>query len=193
MLGRGPGTEILGVLKCKENLHSENRKITFFLIDPVEAWQGTWSDLGEKVENAGQVFVNYVVKDALQPGFFRLNSKMLRSDVVTLVYFLSEVYKRRSEMGSVYDFCKQLHDDAKILIIDNNTDIFYKDFVGTLEEMGFSESWRCEENYVLSRDEDKKILEPYITKLDFSPKLTAQSIRLVFSKQQNVSDDDLPF
>ena len=96
-LGGGPGSDLLGLVKYLETL--DNPPIPmFYICDRERFWRDTWGDVGMRLDSVS-IHSSYEEHDALDSKTWA-TKKFLNSDLFTLIYFMSELEKHRSEAHS---------------------------------------------------------------------------------------------
>src|SRR5580704_8032960 len=96
-IGGGPGSDVLGFLKF---LLREKQKpqLTYFILDKEVAWGETWADLDAIVSDELKTSRNYFPFDVTEPKSYEDFSRVFKSQIFTMLYFLSEVFKFKDDV-----------------------------------------------------------------------------------------------
>ena len=182
-LGGGPGSDLLGILKyvMKYKLTPTLRCTNF---DKETCWGECWNDVDDKVGAGMRLSTSFLPLDVTDPETYMNQKKYLRSDLFTLIYFMSEVYSKREEaelyFSILFDGIKK---GALVLYVDNSDSRFYEWF-DSLANANNLEFIRKEETSFNITDfrEEKTDLAEYYEKFGM-PKLTAKASLRICQKE----------
>ncbi|TWT44971.1 hypothetical protein RAS1_13910 [Phycisphaerae bacterium RAS1] len=171
-IGGGPGSDFLGLLKYCERMNKKP-DVTCHLLDRDPAWGESWSDVGQKVGATMKLATHFNPFDVTDPKKWMVFKKHFQADLFTLIYFMSEVYAKRSEASAYFDtLFSSMKKGSFLLFVDNNAPSFYEWFDAYATKFGLTvlESQAAVSKMPL--DEDKDDLKPYLDKFR-CPKLTS--------------------
>jgi SAM-dependent methyltransferase len=171
-LGGGPGTELLGALKYM--LHAEKRpNLRCIVYDREQSWGESWSDVDDKLDVPFRISTVFQPFDVTIPDKWNLSTKYLRSDLFTMVYFMSEVYALRFDAEPYFaHLFQQVREGALFLYIDNNYPTFTTWFDLLAARYNIDVLETTEMPVPMPFDEQKDDLGIYFDKLaDENPKL----------------------
>ncbi len=183
-IGGGPGTELLGLLKyCIEK--QKSLKLRCLLFDKTQEWSESWEDVDKKLGTDISLYTTYQTIDVTDPKTWQFRQKYLQqTDLFTLVYFMSEVYRFAGQASPYFVHLFQgARPGALFLYIDNNRPEFTDWFERLATENGLeiiSSGDRPKE--CLPADEEKRDLGVYFSKFG-SPKITANIAFRIARKQ----------
>src|SRR5690606_8403969 len=101
-IGGGPGSDFLGILKyCLRANKSPELKCQ--ILDRDHAWGESWSDVDDKLGPSFRISTVFHPVDVTSQKSWSTFTKYFNSDLFTLIYFLSEVYKYRNEAAAYFD------------------------------------------------------------------------------------------
>jgi len=172
-IGGGPGSDFLGILKYMIR-RSKGTALTCFLYDREVAWGESWGDIGAKLSDTHfRIFPNFQRMDIAIPAEWQSLTKYLKSDLVTISYFMSEIIH---EVDRCQRFLEHLFRNAQdgtlFLFLDNNLDDVFGWFDDLAKSNDVFHLYEYEGEMIISSDEQKDDLEPYLSKFDY-PKLRA--------------------
>ena len=128
-IGGGPGSDFLGVVKFMMQTN-KGAAVKCYLLDREERWGDSWSNVDDKIDPAfriSTIFQRMDVTETDSPN--RIRSYVQQSDLITLTYFMSEVFKQQSASNPFFD---KLVEHAKpgtlFLYIDNDSSVFSERF-----------------------------------------------------------------
>jgi hypothetical protein len=182
-IGGGPGSDVLGFLKF---LLSQNEKpqVTYFILDKEPAWGETWADLDAIVSEELKTSRNYFPLDVTEPESYEKLKRPFKSDIFTMLYFLSEIYKYRKKVTTFLEvFFERMKEGALLVVLDFH-DTSLESWIDQCAEDGGLETLIAIDNHRINMDpiEEKNALRKYINKFG-SPKLQAQVFVRVFRKK----------
>lgn len=172
-IGGGPGSEFLGILKFM--IHE--KKDSFLrctLFDKEQSWGECWNDVDEKLESQIRITTIYQPFDVTQSSTWVGHTKYLKSDLFTMVYFMSEIASLQSDAEAFFsNLFENAKEGALFLYIDNNNAQFYNWF-DALAASNSIQILRSSETRMGITDlgEEKSDLGEYWEKFGF-PKLNA--------------------
>lgn len=127
-IGGGPGSDFLGVLKYLIRT-SQTPYLRCATLDRDRTWGESWRDVDEKVDANFRLSTSFDQLDITDASTWKPQVKYLQSDLFSMIYFMSEVYKEKDETN---EYFKHLFGGAKsgsfFLFIDNNSPEFYNWF-----------------------------------------------------------------
>jgi len=170
-IGGGPGSDFLGILKyCLDNRLNPNLRC--HIVDKDRTWVESWSDVDDRLGASLRLTINHYnfsVTDDSWKNF----KKHLKSELFTLVYFMSEIYSMREKANNYFHSLFASSKPKSIfLFIDNNNDNFYDWFDQFASNYNIKIKDKGEEKKNLPFEEEKLDLGEYFDKFG-SPKLTA--------------------
>lgn len=181
-IGGGPGSDFLGVLKY---MIGKGRTATLkcHLLDRDAAWGDSWSDVDLKLKDAPfRVSTHFQVLDVGDKSTWEKQSKYLRSDMFTMIYFVSEVWSIKDKAESYFSHVfAHVPVGAYFLYIDNDSSTFTDWFEGLASKSGLTLVESYERDARLPSDEQKAPIQKYIDMFG-SPKLTAKVAIRVYKK-----------
>lgn len=174
-IGGGPGSDFLGILKYIMK-HGKLNPVKFHIYDRERAWEDSWFDVENKVDTRFHISTSYMPFDVTIPAQWESNKKYFQSDLFTMIYFMSEVFKLRDEADVYF---KTLFSQAKsgslFLFVDNNDKDFYEWFDEFANANDVEIIARDETRLVIPNDEKKSDLGVYFQKFSgHYPKLQAR-------------------
>jgi hypothetical protein len=134
-IGGGPGSEMVALQKY---VAERNKKtvLTFHLYDCDNSWGDTWNRVHKTVKLPVEAFLMFKHLDACDAATWKQDA-LNEADLITMVFFLSEVYKHRDRAEP---FFRHLFTRAKkgtlFLFVDNNASWFREWFDKMAAECG---------------------------------------------------------
>jgi SAM-dependent methyltransferase len=181
-IGGGPGSDLVGVLKHVENA-DVSPKLMFWLFDREQAWSDSWADVNEKLDR--EVSTNFTQFDVTDPASYGPHAKYLKSDVFTMVYFVSEVFFRRDDAAPFFEnlFAKA-KPGALFLFIDNSSSQFYDWFDALWKSAGLKKLAGSDSMTMwMPTEEQKSDLGEHLIAMQGSPKLMGSVAYRVLKKE----------
>jgi len=172
-IGGGPGSDFLGILKY---MIQEGKRPDLYcnLYDKEQAWGDNWNAVAKKLGPGFRVYANFLGIDVTSPNSWKYQRGYLGSDLVTIVYFVSEVLP----VGDATTFFEHLFKNAKqgtiFLFIDIYRSEVYEWFDCMAESTGLIIIDQNHGEIYPTTDEQKSDLQPYIDKFDRDPKLKSR-------------------
>lgn len=182
-LGGGPGSDIVGILKYIEKAE-KNTKIFCEIIDGCIEWKATWSDVIFSLDCENSLHTDYVIHNLEDPFSWRTPSQIGKADLVTLSFFVSEVF-HIAEQAETYlkNAFAALKPGALVLLNDNNVPTFYEWIDGIASTAGLKTLrtgvGTCK---IYDVEEQMSDLGEYMEKFDRRPKLTGDLCWRVYQK-----------
>ncbi len=171
-VGGGPGSDFLGVLKFCQT-HGHKPEIKCLLVDRDPAWGESWMDVDTKLGSSLKLSVVFQPFDVTKPDSYKSFQKHFKSDIFTLVYFMSEVYALRKDAVDYFDtLFSSLPAGAAMIFIDNNHSEFVSWFDGLAAKHNVTLREKFEGTMKMPLAEEKTDLKEYYDKFG-SPKLHA--------------------
>lgn len=183
-LGGGPGSDFLGMLKWMLNNNIEQARLHCELYDKEPAWANTWSDV---VPTLGDVPFDFstafMPMDVTVPATWEHFRKLDKADLFTLSYFISEVWKVRTQAEAFFTFCfTRMKKGSTVLFIDNDATSFTDWFDALAARNNLKVLMANSEEMAFSNDEQKADLGEYFTKFGW-PKRAAKVVYRVLAKE----------
>lgn len=182
-VGGGPGSDFLGILKyCLR--HEKSPELRCQILDRDATWGESWSDVDDKLGPTFRISTLFHPLDVTDPASWGRFKKHFGADLITMIYFMSEVYAVRDQANQYFEalFAGAAR-GSRILFVDNNSAQFYQWFDGLAKKHGFTTLASSEGTAQLPFDEEKTDLEPYYSKFNgkgHCPKIRADiAIRVV--------------
>jgi ribosomal protein RSM22 (predicted rRNA methylase) len=123
-IGGGPGSDYLGILKY---LFRAQKKpfLQCTLYDREKSWGECWYDIDTKIHTEMHVSTYFEQADITDSREWDSRRKYLKSDLYSMVYFLSEVYHIKSEAEPFFvHLFEKIQSGAIIMFVDNNSPQF---------------------------------------------------------------------
>jgi hypothetical protein len=161
-IGGGPGSDLLGILKHVLNQGTQP-VLRCTLLDGEPTWADCWSDVDEKLSAQLLVKTSFQTFDVTNERTWATTSKYLRADLITMVYFMSEVYSLRKLASPFFsNLFQKVSPGTLFLYVDNNSPEFYDWFDALAAENGV-ETLSSDEGRmgIADLDEEKKDLGEY--------------------------------
>jgi hypothetical protein len=171
-IGGGPGSDLLGVLKYLIK-YQRNTFLRCTLYDREETWAESWTDVDDKLETQLRISTVFQRFDVCDETTWSHHSKYLNSDIFTMIYFMSEVFKMKNQAEPFFqNFFAKAKTGSLFLYVDNNSPDFYSWFDELAKKNFLVIIKSITENIRMSFDEQKKALGEYYRKFN-PPKLGA--------------------
>jgi hypothetical protein len=178
-LGGGPGSDFLGILKHMIKEDSDSTLLAY-LYDKERAWGDSWGDVATLIgDQKFQIITNFNQMDVTDKTTWKSYAKLSQTDLFTLSFFMSEVYKIRSSADEFFEHCiSTAKDGALFLYIDNGSSSFYGWFDQLASKHGLKniKTGQCEMSF--SNEEEKRDLEPYFSKFDWPKRKSDVAYRI---------------
>jgi hypothetical protein len=157
-LGGGPGSELVGVMKFMSDTNSL-ASLRCYLCDRDETWQEAW----DKIEDHLDVDFNISIRthriDVLDAQSWQRLSGYLDTNIITCVYFMSEIYCERAEALPFFEnLLNNVPEGTLLIFIDNNLPPVYNWFDNLMDE----QDWEVLDSY----EGTKKIEDRFEQKTD---------------------------
>src|SRR5262249_22495096 len=128
-LGGGPGSDLLGVLKYMLQAKVDKTCLTCYIFDKERAWGDSWSDVARCLDAPFRVYPVFQQMDVTASETWASYEKFLRADLFTLSYFMSELWKIKTQAEPFFNHClARMKPGSLLLFIDNNAPVFYSWF-----------------------------------------------------------------
>ncbi len=168
-LGGGPGSDLVGILKYLDRA-KKDPAIHCCICDREDLWSESWGDVGKRL-GYPRLQVTYLPQEVCDKKW-QQQSKYLSSDLFTLVYFVSELYSRRSEAEPYFDnVLKKARSGAYFVFVDNDHSLFTDWFDDLTNKNGLQQLKKFNGIMTMPSDEEKTALGPYLTKFANLPRL----------------------
>lgn len=185
-LGGGPGSDLLGLLKHLVGTGWEGA-LQVYLLDREAGWGDAWSDVGGRLEDLDfTVFSHFQQLDVTDLSTWTKQRKYLRANLFTFIYFVSEISALGAKAEPFFDHLFANADPGALFLfidnIDTNAGTFVSWFDRVARRNGLELLHARKRDARLPGREQKADLEPYPTKFDGQPKLTAKVECRVYRK-----------
>jgi SAM-dependent methyltransferase len=135
-IGGGPGSEVVALLKYAAERH-KTTALNFHLYDCDNSWADTWSRLHKQVKLPVEMFPMFKHLDGCDKATWRDQAALHDADLITMVFFVSEVYKHADLSESFFrQLFKNVKKGALVLYVDNSKGGFTEWFDGLADECG---------------------------------------------------------
>ena len=180
-IGGGPGSDVLGFLKFFLE-RGDSPHIKYVIFDKEPAWGETWSDLDDIVAGnlrSSRDFRNF---DITEPSTYASFQRVYKSDIFTMVYFLSEVFANKDAVTRFLRTCfAQMKPGAQLIVIDFRNAELQNWIDQCAKEAGLegggSETW-----FFMDPSEQKSVLKKYADKWGIEPKIKSRVFYRLFRK-----------
>lgn len=179
-LGGGPGSDFLGILKYMIRQGVQSKSLTCYIFDKERAWGDSWSDVARTLDAPFKIFPVFQQLDVTEKSSWVSYEKFLRSDIFTLSYFVSEIWRIKDQAQPFFDHCfAGMKSGATLLFIDNQDKAFY----AWIDELAARHSFIRETSTVgeiaFEVSEEKTDLEPYYSKFGWLKRKGSVAIRVL--------------
>lgn len=172
-IGGGPGSEMVGIAKYLRDSGKKPRvKCTIY--DRDQSWGDSWHDIQEKLKFGFEMFPMFKYLDVTDKKTWGKEETYLESDLFTLVFFMSEVFKHR-DLAEPYftNLFGRAKKGALFLFVDNRSGGF-KEWFDDLAKKGRLKILAEETGlFTMSYAEEKRDFGPYYEKF-LDPRITAR-------------------
>jgi hypothetical protein len=180
-VGGGPGSDVLGFMKFFLS-EKESPKLTYFVLDKEQFWVETWADLDAIVSDELKTSRNFLPVDVADKSTYEKLKKPFASDIFTLIYFLSEIYKIKAKAEPFFHHCfSKMPKGSLVVVIDFRNEDLQNWIDGLAEENDLETLETAETRTSMGSDEEKTVLAEFIKKFG-SPKLQAEIMFRVYRK-----------
>ena len=124
-IGGGPGSDVVGVLKLLDEKKIECQ-LFCELIDGCVEWKTTWSDLAFLLDWKDALHTDYVIHEIGDAESCDSPSKISKADIVTLSFFVSEIYHLEDAEKYLTKMLGATKKGAIVLMNDNRTSDVYE-------------------------------------------------------------------
>jgi hypothetical protein len=182
-VGGGPGSDVLGFVKFLLSMEDNRPKLTFYVLDKEGAWADTWGDLDAIVSEEITTSRNFLTIDVTKAETYEKHRKAFNSDVFTLIYFLSEIFKFKKEAAAFLEHCFAKMKKGALLLVLDFKDSRLQEWIDEIaEDEGLDCVDETEQRVVIGSDEQKSVLEDYMEKFG-SPKLQGEIMYRLYRKK----------
>lgn len=170
-IGGGPGSDFLGVIKYLMGKYYKG-SLKCYLLDRESAWGDSWADVDQRTDTLDfRISTHFQVLDVTKRDTWESQSRYLKAQLFTFIYFISELYKKPNELEAylahVFD---RASSGAMFLFVDNDKPMFYELFDGVAQARLIQVASKSE-RYVIDLDEQKTDLGDHFTRIGHQPKL----------------------
>src|SRR6516164_2783335 len=102
-VGGGPGSDLLGILKYLSFGKNKCTNVRCHLLDGENAWADAWSDVDQKLASQCTISTYFLAMNICEAKSWSLHSKYLNADLITMIYFMSEIYSRQKESQPYFE------------------------------------------------------------------------------------------
>jgi hypothetical protein len=169
-IGGGPGSDLVGILKFMSTSSAKpakEQKLQCHILDGESGWADAWSDVGDKLNTDFKISLDtcFIPMDVTNESKWSQQSKYLKADLFTMVYFASEIYSKQKEAVPFFKhvFAK-MKPGAFLLYIDNNAPCFTDWFDSLVKTGGLEVLQSDEQKEKMTTDEQKTALGEYLKK-----------------------------
>lgn len=189
-IGGGPGSDFLGLLKFYNSSEYEDISVVSNSFDRDCDWSYCWSKVFEEARGCAEgdevcssLSTNFHILDVCEDKATSRMSDYTDSDIFTMIYFMSEVYKRKDDANRFFTYLfDNMKSGAIVLFIDNKTNRYRDWFDSYVSEDKFEIVISNESRWTPSFDDQKAALGEYLDLLKESPKLQAEVAYRVLRK-----------
>jgi hypothetical protein len=180
-IGGGPGSDLLGVIKYLTN-HSKSTTVRCTFLDKEQSWYESWYDIDKKIDATYKINTSNFGLDVTKPETWEPYKKYLTSDLFTMVYFISEIHRVKSDsMAFFNNLFSQSKPGALFLFIDNNNAEFFEWVDELIKTNKCKVLLKHEGEMTLNYEEEKKDLGIYYEKFG-NPRLSPNCVCRIFLK-----------
>jgi hypothetical protein len=181
-IGGGPGSDVLGFLKFVLSQEAKPQ-LTYFIMDKEAAWGETWADLDAIVSAELKTSRTYFPMDVTDANSYEKLKRPFKSDIFTMLYFLSEIYMYKKAVTRFLELCfERMKQNALLVVLDfQNSEL--ESWIDECATSGGLEILLERNDYRIYMDpiEEKDALKRYMDKFG-APKLQAQVFVRIFRK-----------
>lgn len=171
-LGGGPGSEILGIAQHLRDTGA-SPKVSCTVYDRDQSWADSWHNIHEKLDLSLRFFPMFKYLDVKDAKSWQREKEYLSSDLFSMVFFLSEVYKHKE---AAEEYFTHLFENAKsgalFLVVDNSSGGFKEWFDEMAHATGLQFLDAGTGKFQMHWVEEKSDFGDYYTKFA-SPRITA--------------------
>lgn len=179
-LGGGPGSDFLGILKYLIQTGAKDLSLKCYIFDKERSWGDSWSDVASALKPPFQIYPVFQQLDVTDKETWKGYEKFLRSDLFTLSYFLSEVWKIKENAEPFFDWClSQMKPGAMILFVDNDDSRFREWFDAMAAKHGLKAVESASGELCFSNDEEKKDMGVYFDKFGWPKRKSKAAWRIM--------------
>ncbi len=180
-LGGGPGSDLIGCLKYFDTLENAKLRIQSNSFDMNSGWSFCWSDVASCIpqrDDDNRMYQQLTsvchTLDITDQNASKKIKKFLNSDIITMIYFMSEVLKSKGNAENFFDFLfSNVSGNTVIAFVDNKMDNVSDWFDGLTEKHGYEVLATSEDRIVASHNEQADVLERYQKLTGLRPKVQA--------------------
>ncbi|MDR2410202.1 MAG: hypothetical protein LBE13_19120 [Bacteroidales bacterium] len=190
-LGGGPGSDLIGCLKYIDSLPEKTPlKLKFNSFDRNHNWSFCWSnlsssfsELSDNKEQKLELYPTFHYLDITDPNSLDLFKPYLDSNLITMIYFLSEILKCKDSSKNFLDYLfSNVNQGTILVLVDNKMDPIKEWFNEYVNNNSYETIIEFEDKIVASSDEEVRILQVYKNKFNHSPKIESKVMKRVVRK-----------
>lgn len=177
-LGGGPGSDLIGCLKFFEERKAHDLNFTYNSFDKDKHWSYCWANVSGCITRddcearlckvLSPIFHELDITDDSEVKRIR---KFLNADLYTMLFFMSEVSKKREDAKAFFDyFFENVNSGSCIAFIDNNMETIFSWFDEYIDER-YEVLASGEDIWFASANEQKSSVKKYMELLDHAPRI----------------------
>jgi hypothetical protein len=177
-LGGGPGSDFLGILKYM-NRAGKKSPLTCYLFDKERAWSDSWSDVARLLERDFEFYPSFAQMDAADPSTYRSYHRIKKCDLLTLSYFMSEMWKYRRDVEPFFEHCFGCAKKGALVLYIDNRDADFRGWFDKLAakyKLKILKEWSTELAFEIA--EEKRDLGEYFDKFGWPKRQGSVDIRI---------------
>jgi hypothetical protein len=165
-VGGGPGSDFIGLLKYMR-LEGLTTSTACQVLDRERGWGDCWSDVFLQLRLPFRFGTNFQPVDVCVPADWRDMGGLVQADLVTMIYFLSEVYGSREAATPCFrHIMSTMRPGALLLYVDNEDSRFTQWFDGMAGDEGLEvlagAACHMQMSFKGDETEEKSELHPYL-------------------------------
>jgi len=193
-IGGGPGSDVVSILKYLNMFALDPDYIGCDIYDGESAWHDTWRHVDQHLD-ISRFSASFVSFDVTDEEDWSKQKRYLRSDLFTLLYFMSEVFRFKEAANPYFEYLfSRAKPGAMFLYVDNHDKEMTEWFEGFVRKYGYEIVNSGEHNQrnkqKMGSEEEKTDLGEYIDKFG-KPRVHGAIDYRVCRKREPI--DDIPF
>lgn len=183
-LGGGPGSDFLGILKWMLKNNVDGVTLHCELYDKEPAWANTWSDVVPLLGSVPFGFSTaFMPMDVTQPATWEHYRKLDKADLYTLSYFVSEVWKFRTQAEAFFSYCfSRMKPGSHILFVDNDAECFTAWFDALTARHNLETVFTGSTELAFSNEEEKNDLGEHFSKFGWPKRKSRAAYRVLLKR-----------
>lgn len=180
-IGGGPGSDVLGFLKYLLT-QKDKPQLAYVILDKELAWNNTWANLDATVSAELKTSRTYLPLDVTDSNSYDDADRAYKSDIFTMLYFLSEVFRHKDDVTEFLKHCfGKMKKGAMFIVLDFHDSRLEEWIDECAADSGLEVTTEIETRMTMDPSEEKDDLGEFTKKFG-SPKLQAQVFVRVFRK-----------